>query len=138
MSSQEKWDVCDPYPGAMIRINSGLYYHYAIFIGNDEVVEFGHSSQAAGDPTDIRILRSSIDEFLACGGFLEVRLFDRKEKRRKRSDKEIVKYALSRVGEGGYDLLHNNCQHFANECVFGEKGTTQPDALRAEISAKIK
>ena len=138
MSSQEKWDVCDPYPGAMIRINTGLYYHYGIFIGNDEVIEFGRGSEAAGDPTDIRILRSSIDDFLACGGFLEVRLFDRKEKRRKRPDKAIVKYALSRVGEGGYDLLHNNCQHFANECVFGEKGTTQLDALRAEISAKIK
>ena len=138
MTAEEKWDVCPPYPGAMVRVYTGQYYHYGIFIGDDSVVEFGSGSQATGDPSLIRIQRSTADEFISCGGFLEVRIFDRKDRRKKRRDKEIVEYALSRVGEGGYDLFHNNCQHFANMCVFGEKGSTQLDDLRREIAKKLK
>ncbi len=137
MSDAGRWDVSEPYPGAMIRINAGLYYHYGIFTGDDEVVEFGRASDAVGNPDDIRVLRSSIDSFMSCGGFLEVRKYSRAERRKKRSDKDIVRCALSRVGEGGYNILHNNCQHFANECVFGYKGNTQIDELRTEINKKI-
>ena len=36
-----------------------------------------------------------------------------------------MNYALSRLGEGGYDLVSNNCEHFSNECVFGKKTSNQ-------------
>ena len=136
--SEERWDVTEPHAGDMIRVNAGAYYHYGIYIGGDEVVQFGRADDAAGDPSMIRIMRSGIDEFLCGKGFLEVRVLSREEKRKKRPDKEIVAYALSRVGEGGYDLLRNNCQHFANECVFAEKGRTRMDAIREEIRNKLK
>lgn len=138
MSCEEKWDVCEPYPGAMIRVDAGMYYHYGIYIGDDEVVEFGSCGDAAQkDASEIRIQRSSVDDFLCGKSFLEVRVFNRKEKHKKRADKEIIKYALLKVGGGGYDILHNNCQHFANECVFGEKGETAIDSLRKKISSKL-
>ena len=37
----------------------------------------------------------------------------------------------ARIGEGGYNIIHNNCEHLAYECVFGEKKSEQTDAIRA-------
>ena len=42
---------------------------------------------------------------------------------------EIVKRANSKVGEKGYNLLLNNCEHFARRCCHGEWKSTQADAL---------
>ena len=135
--TDERWDVIEPRPGDMIRVNVGAYYHYGIFIGGDEVVQFGTASDAMGDPADVRILRSNIDDFLCGKGFLEVRVLSHAERRKKRPDKEIVAYALSRVGEGGYDIIHNNCRHFANECVVGQKGKTRIDSIRDQVRKKL-
>ena len=33
--------------------------------------------------------------------------------------------ALSAVGRGGYDYRTNNCEHFSNECAFGEHYSRQ-------------
>ncbi len=33
-----------------------------------------------------------------------------------RSPHEIIHYARGRLGEKGYNLVVNNCQHFATEC----------------------
>ena len=38
--------------------------------------------------------------------------------------------ARSRLGEGGYNILHNNCEHFVNECVFGIKKSEQEEEVR--------
>ena len=43
---------------------------------------------------------------------------------------EIVENARSRIGEGGYHILYNNCEHFVNQCAFGEKVSSQVDGLR--------
>ena len=75
--SEERWDVTEPHAGDMIRVNAGAYYHYGIYIGGDEVVQFGRADDAAGDPSSIRIMRSGIDEFLCGKGFLEVRVLSR-------------------------------------------------------------
>ena len=50
-----------------------------------------------------------------------MRNFTKKEIKSKNSDEEIIRIALSRLGEGNYDLLKNNCEHFVNECVFNDE-----------------
>lgn len=129
--------MAEPSPGDQIRVDTGSFYHYGIYIGADEVVQFGLPCSVTQDPSAIRVLRSPVSEFLA-GGFLEVRRYTLAERRKKHSDAEIVRCALAHVGEGGYDILHNNCQHFANECVFGTPYSDQADALRQAVLEMLR
>ena len=57
---------------------------------------------------------------------------------RRRGPDETVRLAMSRVGETGYDILRNNCEHFANACAFTEARPTALDGLRAAIRGKLK
>lgn len=133
----EKWKMIDPYPGAHIRVKVGKFYHHAIYIGNDEVVQFGYPSDIFNESQkNIKIIRSPISEFLN-NGFLEVRIYNLKEKKLKRKDLEIVQIALSKIGEGNYNILQNNCEHFANFCVFGKKTSSQVAQIHEEIRKKL-
>jgi hypothetical protein len=37
----------------------------------------------------------------------------------------IIERAMSRLGDGDYNLVFNNCQHFARWCVTGERLSEQ-------------
>ena len=53
------------------------------------------------------------------------------EKRRRFSAKKTVENARARLGEGGYNVLHNNCEHFVWECAFGIHRSTAEDEAQA-------
>jgi phosphopantetheinyl transferase len=42
-----------------------------------------------------------------------------------------VEFARSKIGEGGYNIIHNNCEHFATLAVLGERACAQADSVRA-------
>ena len=44
---------------------------------------------------------------------------------RPRSASDIVREALSKIGEIGYNVLWNNCEHFASYCRYGVKWSEQ-------------
>ena len=132
----EKWSMKEPYPGAHIRVQVGEIYHHGIYIGNDEVVQFGLPFDIRNVPDKIKVIKSDISDFLN-GGFLEVREFSKKEKKLKNSDSKIVEIALSKLGEGNYDIIHNNCEHFVNECIFNSKKSKQVEDLHLEIRKKL-
>jgi hypothetical protein len=46
---------------------------------------------------------------------------------------EVIERARSRVGEDGYRLLTNNCEHFCEWCLRGEHRSYQVDALLARL-----
>ena len=115
----------------MVRVQLGGIYHYGIYVSDDEVIQFGLAPNARRliPDSEICVLSSDVDVFLS-GGFLEVAVADRKEKRKFHSHRETVKIARSRIGERGYHILYNNCEHFAYECLTGEKYSSQTDAVR--------
>ena len=76
------------------------------------------------------VCSSDIDVFLQ-GGFLEVGEAEKAERKKLRKPKEIVKAATARLGGKGYNILYNNCEHFAYECCFGEKYSSQTERVRA-------
>jgi len=121
-----KWSLKEPKSGDMIRVSVGALYHFGIYVSDDEVIQFGHApNQRALIPdSEVEVLSSDIDTFLA-GGFLEVCEFDRKEKKKNRRPDEIVAYAREKIGTRGYSFLFNNCEHFANECVSGNRVSEQ-------------
>ena len=51
-------------------------------------------------------------------------------KNKKRNPKEIIDEAVKSIGEGGYNVISNNCEHFANRCVFGEAKSEQVDSVK--------
>lgn len=132
----EKWKMVEPVPGDHIRVAYRNYYHHGIYIGNDEVIEFGEASAVLKPAEEVTIHKTSIEEFLQ-GGFLEVRQYNHKEKKKKNSREKVIEIAMSKLGEKGYNFLSNNCEHFANLCVFNEKKSTQIDDVHEEIRKKL-
>lgn len=130
-----KWSDKTPEFGDMIRVKVKFYYHYGIFVDENTVVQFGMPDNTNTPPDDIAVITTDINTF-SNGEFVEKADPDRTEKKRRNSPEITVKAALSRVGEKGYNILNNNCEHFANECYFGEKKSFL-DEVREKIRHKL-
>ncbi len=128
--------MISPYPGAHIRVQVNGIYHHGIYINDEEIVQFGLPFDILKPKEEVRVIKSDINDFLQ-GGFLEVKIYDKKEKKLKNKDEDIIKIAISKLGEGGYDIVHNNCEHFANYCIFNKKESKQIDDIRSEIRKKL-
>ena len=126
-----KWSYENCRLGDIIRVRLGSVYHYGIFVSEAEVIAFGlpPTVENLKRQQDIRVLSTDIDVF-SCGNPVETAQLSLKEKLRRKSPDRTVEEARARLGEGGYDLIHNNCEHFINEIVFGEKTSEQERAVR--------
>ena len=132
------WKAKQPETGDQIRVKREYYDHHGIYIGNGEVVHFcAESGDGVTDPGAVKVRKTSLAQFLL-GGFSEVREYTLAEKLQRKNPDEIVKSALSRIGEGGYDALKNNCEDFSNECAFGKRLPSQVDEFRKQISEMLK
>ncbi len=126
-----QWEFIEPKKGDIIRVKFSSFYHYGIYLDDDNIVQFGLSPVliSIADSKNVKVCLSNMDTFLN-GEFLEVGVLDKKELKNRRSVDDIEKTALSRIGEGGYNILYNNCEHFAYECVFGQKYCSQTERVR--------
>ena len=129
-----KWIMKEAEYGDIVRVSLGSIYHFGIFVSEDEVIQFGLPPTLDRRSEDVEVLASSVSDFLA-GGFLEVGVCEGREKKSRRSKKDTVLSAKKRLGERGYDIIHNNCEHFANECAFGQKFSSMTEALRNKFRA---
>lgn len=114
-----------PSLGDQIKVNRGIYDHHGIYIGDDKVIQFG-STTGELDPSKAMVIETSLDDFLK-GGELLVATYTEEELKKRRNPNEIVEYAKAHLGDKGYDLVNNNCEHFSNECAFGEHKSFQVD-----------
>lgn len=132
-----RWELKEIEPGDMVRVPMGQMYHYGICTGEDRIIEFGRPVLTAPVPREeIRVGAVTIAEFLD-GSFAEAAVLDRKEMKRRKSAEEIIRHAESSLGKGGYDILYNNCEHFAHECLFGTHKSSQVETVRAEIERRM-
>jgi hypothetical protein len=75
--------------------------------------------------------RSIIEKFsLKEGGEIEISLLSSLD------EAAQVRRARERIGEKGYDILHNNCEHFARYCYFGEKRCEVTEGVVSEWKSK--
>ena len=134
-----RWQPTDAKRGDMVRIQIGSLYHYGVFVSEDEVIQFGYPPlpEFAEQNAVVTVGKVDVDAF-SCGSIIEVAELDRREKKKRLPPEETVARARERLGEGGYNLIHNNCEHFAYECVFGEKKSEQTDKIRAFWREKFK
>ncbi|XP_062571776.1 phospholipase A and acyltransferase 3-like [Saccostrea cucullata] len=124
--------------GDLLEFPRGWYSHWAVYVGNEEVVHL------AGDENDgINGNIKTHHVFTICGktfnkaivkreNFWEVVLDSKAEinnnKDRKCSPRqahEIVEEALMKIGKIGYNVLWNNCEHFAAYCRYGVNWSEQ-------------
>lgn len=131
-----EWTVNSPKSGDIIRTKVTFYHHYGIFINENRIIQFGLPDNVYTPAEEIKVLATDIYTFLQ-GGELEVGKPTRQELKNMRSPEEIVKLAESRLGQGGYDILHNNCEHFVNECAFGEHNSEFLSSVRNKIRKKL-
>jgi len=133
-----KWFETPAKKGDMVRVKMGEIYHYGIFVSCDEVIQFGLAPVARSflKDSDVEVCVTDVDGFL-CGGGLETGFLEETDEN-KRSSEEIVSLARSKIGQKGYNVIHNNCEHFAYACVFGEGKSEQTDAIRAFWKEKFQ
>ncbi|MBQ7276367.1 MAG: lecithin retinol acyltransferase family protein [Bacilli bacterium] len=125
-----KWWPQDINRGDIIRIKLNSIYHYGIYVSSDEVIQFGLPPIINTlDQKDIEVISTDINTF-SCNKEIEVLILDKKEKRKAYSKEEVVLRAQARLGERGYNIIHNNCEHFVYECLFGYKYSSQEEEMR--------
>ena len=129
------WTQKEPVYGDMIRVKVKFYYHYGIYADDSTVIQFGLPDNSNTPPDEIKVMITDINTF-ANGSFIETFELDHSEKKSRRTPESTVELALSRVGEKGYNILSNNCEHFTNECVFGEKRSFLDD-VRLKIRERL-
>lgn len=131
------WVVKQAKSGDMVRVKLGLIYHYGVFASEDEVIQFGLAPLLRPNvkDADIEVCTSDVSTFLA-GGELEVAEFDRIERLTNPKPSDALAMARSRIGEKGYSILYNNCEHFAQECVTGNRCCTQTDSVRSFFKSR--
>ncbi len=127
-----RWEKRDGARAEMIRVSLGSIFHFGIFVSPEEVWQFGLAPTVRPDlpQEQIEVLSSDLETFLA-GGECEVAVFEPEECAAHRTPDEVVAYARSKRGTRGYHILYNNCEHFANECLSGERKCEQADRVRA-------
>ena len=134
-----KWLPADCSFGDTVRVRIGSVYHYGIFVSEDEIIAFGLPPvpEYRDRPERLTVLATDADTF-SCGSIIEKAVFSFSEKRKKRTPAKTVEAARSRIGETGYNIIHNNCEHFVNECVFGvARCTVEEEARKRWLSRPI-
>lgn len=123
---EEHWTVREPVPGDQLRVRHAGYYHHGIYAGGGMVIHFNGGPDARAE--DVEVQKTDIAEFLR-GGLPEVRTYSRAERKLLRKPEDILAAAEAAIGRRGYHFLHNNCEHFSNECAFGVPYSKQTDHL---------
>lgn len=115
--------------GSVIYAKRTLYRHYGVYVGDGRVVHFAAKKGFETDAENAFIQMTSLDEF-AKGDEIEVE----PDYEGALGGKETAERAMACVGEGKgeYNLVFNNCEHFANWCKYGEKSSSQ---VRTAVAA---
>ncbi|KAL8591678.1 hypothetical protein ACOMHN_056794 [Nucella lapillus] len=126
--------------GDLIEFPRGHYSHWAVYIGNEEVVHLSgdendgingqidakHFFTISGQRFGKAIIK--VENFWSVVGGTKAEINNTKDKKYKPLPKaQIVKNALERIGRVGYNVLFENCEHFTSLCRYGENKSEQVD-----------
>jgi len=92
--------------------------HDGIYLGNGRVIHLV-GDPVGGGKAAAHVQISSLAQF-AAGRPVTVRRYSGAH-----DPEDIVARAMSRLGEGNYHLICNNCQHFARWCATGDRESDQ-------------
>lgn len=107
--------------GAHLSIprSGGTYTHHGIYVDAGQVI---HYTGDVKNKANAAIRRTGLDVFLAGQPRSAIREV---QYARCNTPRETLKLACSRLGEDGYSLFGNNCEHFAHWCKTGTAKSEQ-------------
>lgn len=98
------------------------YEHYGIYIGDNKVI---HYNSVDGTMKNAEISEGDMSKNFPSGKYFVLDFGDNA----KFSADDTVKRAKSRLGENNYNLITNNCEHFAVWCKTDNAVSYQIDSL---------
>lgn len=108
--------------GDHIYVRRVGYTHHGVEVNDGMVIHF---TGTPGSKRDAMIRRESIEVFRG-SGVVEIRRYEQ------RLEPDVaVERAESKLGQSGYNLYANNCEHFARWCVTGDHKSGQVNAVNA-------
>lgn len=107
------------------------YDHYGVYIGNNRVIHYCSSN---GKVSDTEIQETSIYPYFNKDRYFVLDLGTGC----RFNAYETVRRAKSRLGEKSYNLLQNNCEHFAVWTKTGNSRSYQLDRLSSSEIAQIR
>ncbi|MCG5076277.1 lecithin retinol acyltransferase family protein [Paraburkholderia tagetis] len=116
--------------GAHLATRRPGYMHHGIYIGNGRVIHYAGLSGRFG-PGPVETV--SIELFSAGVGFQVVQ-----HPHAQYTGLEVVRRAVSRLGEQNYKLLTNNCEHLCLWCVLGQGRSNQVDACMRNPARAVR
>lgn len=126
---------CDAKPGDLIKIYRGVYQHWAVYIGGNEVVHMIPPNQSSDDSGsfDLLMFMESRTAQVRCQKLCEVVGHHRYEINNHLDDEYepreshiIVREACRLVGqELPYSVTSHNCEHFVTELRYGKPESRQ-------------
>lgn len=132
----EIWAKKTPAMGDHIRVNRGIYCHHGIYVSDSEVIHFtGTEDDSILDWSKPEVISSDLDYFLK-GDNLEVKEYTDDELKDLYPVDHIVQYARACLGDKGYNLVFNNCEHFANTCTLGRFRSKQVENVFSALFDK--
>lgn len=100
--------------GDHIYADYGHCFHHGIYCGDDEVIHYVNGK---------RICKTPLSKFA------KKQRIHIKRHRRSFSQSRVAKRAKRRLGERKYNLIFNNCEHFANWCKTGKSRCKQGEQI---------
>lgn len=128
---KENWVKKKPVKADHIRVMriGGLYAHHGVYVSDDEVIHFtGKDNDSVLDWSKCEVIKTDLATFLK-GGTVEVKEYTDEEFQDLYSPEQIITYARSCIGDKGYNLAFNNCEHFANVCTLGRFRSQQVERV---------
>ncbi|CAF1437741.1 unnamed protein product [Rotaria sp. Silwood1] len=109
-------------PGDMIEFPRGNYNHWAVYVGNGNVI---HLWIEGDDKSNNAEVMESKFEVVVQGSPARINNYPDCFGSRPYAADEIVERARRALGKKGYNLLKYNCEHFATECRYGRSWSHQ-------------
>ncbi|XP_056250458.1 phospholipase A and acyltransferase 4-like [Seriola aureovittata] len=129
---------CEPKPGDLIEIFRGMYQHWAIYIGGNEVVHLIPPNEGSGpldllmflDSNTAEVRRQKLWDVVGTNSYHINNLLD--DECEPRDHHVIVREACRMVGqELPYSVASRNCEHFVTELRYGKPESRQVRTAQA-------
>jgi hypothetical protein len=104
----------DLYSGDHIYVYRIGYTHHGIYVGDNEVIHFAPDASS-----EAYIHAVTLEKF--AGGNNKVYRLSKNNSPTRYSGTEVSERAREKLYEGTYNLVFNNCEHYARWCRLGEE-----------------
>jgi hypothetical protein len=111
----------------------GFPFHCGIYESDDSVIHFAPANGSKTKKNAV-IHRSTLTEFAKSSPVIVIEFSPEKCL----PPEESIRRAYSRLGENAYNLVLNNCEHFAIWCKIGEHRSLQVDLVKEIVVAVCK